>query len=56
LKVHLAFLCHSGGLLENYCERRNVHKFIEACVSLHNFIWNADNAVDENCELELSNN
>jgi len=33
----------------------NVHKFIEACVCLHNFIRNADNAVDENCELELSN-
>lgn len=31
----------------------NVYKIIEACVCLHNFI-RADNADDETCELELS--
>lgn len=34
----------------------NVHKIIEACVCLHNFIRDAVNADDENCELELSDN
>lgn len=32
----------------------NVHKIIEACVCLHNFIRNADNNADENYELELN--